>query len=86
MKKMPKEVKKLIIAAEDALAALVEALREQRDLAEEFFEGKSERWQEGDAGDSYRSFIDAIECKADEVEAFQEELSGIDSELDLSNH
>jgi len=86
MKKMPKEFKKLIIAAEDALAAVVECLREQRDLAEEFFDSKSERWQEGDAGSSYRSFIDAIECKADEVEAFQEELSGIDDELNLSNH
>lgn len=86
MKKMPKEVRKLIAVAEDALAALVECLREQRDLAEEFFEGKSERWQDGDAGDSYRSFIDAIECKADEVEAFQEELGGIDDELNLSNH
>ncbi len=51
--------KKEIRALADAAEAACEKLR---DTLQEFFDDKSERWQEGEAGDEWQGLIDAADC------------------------
>lgn len=52
--------------AAEALAALVEQLQEH-------YDGKSERWQESDAGQEWQARIDAAQEALEAVEGLEEE-------------
>ncbi len=51
--------KKQIQALADAAEAACEVLR---DTLQEFFDDKSDRWQESETGDEWQSLIDAADC------------------------
>jgi hypothetical protein len=43
------------------IEAYNEGVEEIRDLAEQYYDERSERWQESEAGESYQEWIDAME-------------------------
>ena len=58
----------------DRLSALTEDIRNAQSAAQDYFDDRSERWQESDKGSAFQEFIDSIETGADAVESAIDEL------------
>jgi len=62
-----KGLKKLVGIAED-LQALAEEVRVELEEKQEWFEGKSDKWQEGEKGEEWKYFFDEVEEFLDEID------------------
>jgi hypothetical protein len=82
MKKLPKATIKLIEEKcgelRGAGQALAEALQEAHDDAQEYFDDRSENWQEGERGEAYQEWIDSLDALRDTAEG----IADIADELD----
>lgn len=76
-----KDIEKLKEAAVATLEALKEKLEELANNAEEYYEERSEDWQESDNGNNYYAWFEEIRSKAEfEVDGIIDEINEIDIE------
>lgn len=74
MRSLSKETLTKIDEFFSAAAELQGALESERDKMQEFFDDKSEKWQEEEKGQKYQSWIDAIEEKIGELEGIAADM------------
>lgn len=84
MKSIPikdlKDMENLKHKAIEILEALKNKLDELADRAEEYYDDRSEKWQESDNGTFYSEWYEAIREKAYEIENTLDEVTDIEFE------
>jgi hypothetical protein len=56
----------------DVVENLNNFIEDQRSQMQNYFDGRSEKWQESDKGDAYQNWIDAWEIVIDKVKYFDD--------------
>lgn len=80
-KKDLEKIEKLKAAAVASLETLKETLEEIANNAEEYYEERSEEWQESENGNNYYTWFEEIRSKAEfEVDGIIDEINEIDIE------
>ena len=77
MKKLDKETVQAIAAAREAIAVVIDLIAAAHEQASEHFDGRSERWQEGAAGERYQNWMSELEDVASELESVDDRLEEI---------
>ncbi len=75
-----KELEAMKETAAKALEALKEKLEELANSAEEYYDDRSETWQESENGTFYREWVDTLEDRANDVDSLLDEVNNIDFE------
>lgn len=64
----------------DAITAMKEVLEKTIDRAQEYFDERSEKWQESEKGNAYQSWIDAMEEKLEALDSIESDIDELEFE------
>ena len=64
----------------DSIIVMKEKLGNEIDKANEYFDERSEKWQESEKGESYQSWIDAMQEKLDSLDSLENDIDELDFE------
>jgi len=78
VKKLPKKLMTQITQAAEILQALADSLTIEIEAADNFYDSKSEKWQEGPAGDAYVRWKDNISEVANATAELVDQLNSIE--------
>lgn len=81
MKKQLEEAIKVMATAKETLGAIT-ALEDTQSDMQEAYDEKSERWQEGEAGEQYAGWIDTVETVVQDTEGLCDSIDELISSIE----